>query len=36
MEENLTSFPPAPGTVLQQFHQEAGQVVGAEHAAQGA
>lgn len=35
-EEALTSFPPAPGTVLQQFHQEAGQVVGAEHVAQGA
>lgn len=36
VEKGLTSFPPAPGTVLQQFHQEAGQVVGAEHAAQGA
>lgn len=32
-----TSFPlSAPGTVLQQLHQEARQVVGTEHAIQGA
>lgn len=35
VEKGFTSLPPAPGTVLQQFDQEAGQVVGAEHAAQG-
>lgn len=34
MGESLTSLPPAPGTVLQQFHQEAGQVVSSEHAVQ--
>lgn len=36
VEKVLTSFLPPPGSVLQQFHQEAGQVVGAEHAVQGA
>lgn len=33
--EGLTSFPPAPGTMLQQLHQKAGQVVSTEHSVQG-
>lgn len=32
--ESLTSFSPSPGTVFQQFYQEAGQVVSCKHSVQ--